>query len=821
MQAESIRVRGLVQGVGFRPTVWRLARDCGLVGDVRNDGEGVLIRVLQDSPREASAVSVFLTRLVAECPPLARIDHLERSVIHDEQILAELGGAEGFQILASAATAAHTGIVPDAATCATCAAEIADPANRRHGYAFTNCTHCGPRLSIVKGIPYDRARTSMAPFPLCAECAREYTDPADRRFHAQPNACPVCGPRLWLLDARGRDVDAGERSGLDAITAASRLLSAGRILAIKGIGGFHLACDATHAEAVAELRRRKRRDAKPLAMMARDLDVVRGYCRLSEQEAEILASPAAPILLLERRTDAPEGAGPAGPPLAPRIAPGQSTLGMMLPYSPLHHLLLQSWSHPLVMTSGNLSEEPQCVENTEARDRLSGLADAFLLHDRDIVNRVDDSVVRFMAGEARVLRRARGYAPTPLGLPPGFARTPPLLALGGELKNTICLVRDGQAILSQHLGDLEDAKTTREFSRTISLYLELFQCHPEVLVVDAHPDYRSTLMGRDWAAQTGQTLITVPHHHAHLGSVLAENGWPLDGGPVLGLMLDGLGYGADGTLWGGEFLLGDYRAFRRLASLAPVAMPGGTRAIREPWRNLFAQLERAGGWSVWRDGYGELAVVRWLQSKPLALMQRLIERQLNSPLASSAGRLFDAVAAALQVGPEVLSDEGAAAIELEALASFAIHEVDEGYPFARVAGSDGVLLDPHPLWSALFADLARGRSSAWIAASFHRGFARALSDLAFELADAHGVRTIALSGGVFQNHLLLEAVTRQLQGAGCQVLLHRQVPANDGGLSLGQAAVAAALLLDANHAIGADRPTDVARSSVQQPGALN
>ncbi|WP_373507436.1 carbamoyltransferase HypF, partial [Thiocapsa sp.] len=597
---------------------------------------------------------------------LARIDAIERRPIADARELADLAQRHDFVILESAATAVHTGIVADAATCAACVAEIRDPADRRHRYPFTNCTHCGPRLSIVAGIPYDRARTSMAAFPMCLDCAAEYKDPADRRFHAQPNACPVCGPKVWLQDAAGRLLDPTALGAEDAIAAASRLLAEGKILAIKGIGGFHLACDATNPDAVAELRRCKRRYAKPLALMARDLDVIRGYCRVTGRDAALLSGPAAPILLLDRvGSDGAERGGDPRQPLAPDVAPGQTTLGVMLPYSPIHHLLLADWDRPLVMTSGNLSEEPQCIDNADALGRLGQLADVLLLHDRAILNRVDDSVVRVMAGEPRLLRRARGYAPTPLPLPPGFEDAPPLLALGGELKNTFCLIRDGQAILSQHLGDLEDAKTAREYERTLALYLDLFQVVPEALAVDLHPDYRSSLIGRDRAARDGLPLIGVQHHHAHLASTLADNGWPLDAGPVLGILLDGLGYGSDGTLWGGEFLLGDYLDFERVAHLKPVAMPGGTRAILEPWRNLYAHLESAGGWAAWRARFAGLEPIERLDAKPLGILNTLIARGLNAPLSSSAGRLFDAVAAALGVGGEVLTYEGQAAIALE------------------------------------------------------------------------------------------------------------------------------------------------------------
>jgi hydrogenase maturation protein HypF len=798
MSAERIRVRGLVQGVGFRPTVWRLAHELGLVGDVRNDGEGVLIRLQAVAPGDPAnsentdTIDRFCARLRTECPPLARIEAIERSPLN-----ARLD-TTAFAILHSDAGEVHTGIVADAATCPACLAEIRDPTNRRYRYPFTNCTHCGPRLSIVRGIPYDRARTSMAAFPMCARCRAEYENPADRRFHAQPNACPDCGPRAWLVDAQGQAIDPLDLDAPDAIAAASGLLAAGKILAIKGIGGFHLAGDATNTAAVETLRQRKRRFAKPFALMARDLEVIRHWARVSELEAEWLTSPAAPILLLERRYDAD---------LAPGIAPGQSTLGFMLPYSPLHHLLLAAWDRPLVMTSGNLSDEPPCIDNADALARLAGLADVLLLHDRDIVNRVDDSVWRVMDGQPRPLRRARGYAPAPVRLPPGFESTVPILALGGELKNSVCLIRDGSAILSQHLGDLEEAHTAREYRTTLALYGELFQHRPAILAVDRHPDYHSTHLGRDWAEREGLRLIEIQHHHAHLASVLADNDWPLDGGAVLGILLDGLGLGADGALWGGEFLLGDYRHVERVAHLRPAAMPGGVQAIREPWRNLLARLEDAGGWEHWRARHPELEIVRRLETKPIERVQRLIARGLNAPGSSSAGRLFDAVAAALGVGGETLSYEGQAAIELEALASRVmqapgdrdgIANVEPGYVFALDRSVSPWCLDPAPLWDALFCDLARGMAPAHIAARFHRGFAAAIIDTGAQLARDLAVETIALSGGVFQNRLLLESVSAGLSRHRLQVLIQRRLPANDGGLALGQGCVAVALTRDAD-----------------------
>ncbi|MGA7982128.1 MAG: carbamoyltransferase HypF, partial [Chromatiaceae bacterium] len=728
---ELIRVRGLVQGVGFRPTVWRIANGCGLAGEVLNDGEGVLIRAWgshQDLER-------FCTELWEQCPPLARIDAMERTRLEGPSADA------GFRIVESLAGDVRTGVVADAATCDACRRELFDPSDRRYRYPFINCTHCGPRLSIVERIPYDRANTSMAPFRMCPCCLAEYEDPADRRFHAQPNACPVCGPQVWLQDPAGRRLDPREQGAADVVDAASRLLRAGGILAVKGIGGFHLACDACNAEAVAELRRRKRRFAKPFALMARDLEVIRKFCRVADQEAELLVSAAAPIVLLE--TVGPDR-------VAPAVAPGQTTLGFMLPYSPLHHLLLADWDRPLVMTSGNLSEEPQCADNLDAVERLGGLADVLLLHDRVIVNRVDDSVVRVMDGVPRLLRRARGYAPATVVLPDGFAKAPPVLALGGELKTTICLVTDGRAVVSQHLGDLEDARTAREYERTIELYRGLFRLEPQLLAVDLHPDYRSVCLGQEWAERDGLELVPVQHHHAHVGSVLLDNGWPLEGPEVLGIALDGLGYGDDGTIWGGEILRAGYCGYKRVGWLSPTPMPGGVKAILEPWRNTYAHLRRHLGWAEVRERYADLEPIVWLERQSLTVLGRMIEAGINSPMSSSCGRLFDAVAAVLGICRERISYEGQAAIELETAAREA-WPPPGGYPFGIAQGEGGTLLDPGPMWTALLNDLAACVDSTLIAARFHRGLADGVVELAVRLAAAHGLQTVALSGGVFQN----------------------------------------------------------------------
>ena len=797
--SEAIRVRGLVQGVGFRPTVWRLAERYGVGGWVTNDGDGVSILACGS----VGALQAFVTALQREAPPLSRIDAIERVAAR------ALPAGTPFRILESRATTVHTGVVPDAATCADCVTEVFDPGARRYRYPFTNCTRCGPRLSIIEALPYDRAATTMRGFTLCGQCEIEYHDPRDRRFHAQPVACERCGPQLQLTDADGRDVELAPLSRLDAIDAAATLLQRGRIIAIKGLGGFQLACDACDEAAVSRLRQQKRRERKPFALMARDLAVIRRYCPVSASAAALLGSPAAPIVLLERQPPADGRAGghcgrDGDGRLAAGLAPGLNTLGFMLPNTPLHHLLLARMDTPLVLTSGNLSEEPQCIGNDEARRRLGGIADGFLLHDRDVARRVDDSVTRFVAGEPRLLRRARGYAPAPIRLGAGFERAPPLLAMGGELKSTFCLLRDGAAVLSHHIGDLEEARTQADYRRAIEQYLQLFEHRPALIAVDLHPEYLSRKLGQELAERGALEIVAVQHHHAHVAACMAENGVGLDAPAVLGVALDGLGYGDDDALWGGEFLLADYRQYRRLGSFMPVAMPGGMRAIHEPWLNTYAQLTATIGWEALAGAAtsdGEpLELVRFLAAKPRGLLDAMIARGINSPRASSCGRLFDAVAAALGVCRERALYEGQAATELEALIDRRALECESdelAYPFgtSRQHPAGPLCLTTAPMWRALLADLHCSTPAPVIAARFHKGLAIAVAAMAQRLCRAHAVETVALCGGVFQNSVLLDQSIQRLRCGGSSVLTHRHVPANDGGLSLGQAAVAAARAL--------------------------
>ncbi|MBD0262520.1 MAG: carbamoyltransferase HypF [Tolypothrix sp. Co-bin9] len=786
MPIEEIRVCGTVQGVGFRPTVYRLAKACGLHGEVCNDGQGVLIRVSGSD----ESLTEFVQRLQQECPPLARINQLTRTPYQGKFIF------DDFVISTSVSNAIKTEITPDAATCPQCQEDIFNPLSRWYRYPFTNCTHCGPRLSIIRAIPYDRNNTSMTAFPMCAECAKEYNDVENRRFHAQPIACHICGPQATLERADGKPITASMFSMLDDIDAVCTLLQKGEIVAIKGLGGIHLACDATQETAVQKLRDRKKRYHKPFALMARDITVIEEYCTPSAKERELLESPAAPIVLMQIK-----GLGnkriKGERQIALSVAPGQNTLGFMLPYTPLHHLILKRMNRPIVFTSGNISDEAQCIDNEEARQKLGKIADYFLLHNREIVNRLDDSVVRVLGDKVQTIRRARGYAPAPINLPPGFNNVPHILAMGSELKNTFCLLRDGQAIISQHLGDLENAATFDAYQDTLNLYLNLFEHKPEVISLDLHPEYLSTKLGKELADANQIKVYNIQHHHAHIAACMAENGIPLDSKPILGIALDGLGYGEDGKLWGGEFLLADYRQFKRLATFKPVAMIGGTQAIYQPWRNTYAQLLSAFTWQDLKQDYGELEILQFLEKKPLNLLNQLIDKEINSPLASSVGRLFDAVAAAIAICREECSYEGQAAMEMEALVDIHSLNNDEEtqiYPF-KVGILDSIYcIDPRPMWQALLHDLQQQISQPVIATKFHKSLANAIVEMVKHLRTENVINQVVLSGGVFQNSILLQQVSKRLEALGINILTHSLVPSNDGGLSLGQALIAAARL---------------------------
>ncbi|MGJ0428921.1 carbamoyltransferase HypF [Methylobacter sp.] len=768
MPGKAIRARGVVQGVGFRPAIWHLARLCRLTGSVWNDSEGVMIHAFGSE----ADLDAFIRRIPLQLPPLARLDSLE---VRDLNGLPD----DEFRIVASREDhSAQTPIAADAATCPGCLAEIADPANRRYRYPFTNCTHCGPRLSIIRGVPYDRCRTSMAEFVMCPRCRQEYDDPADRRFHAQANCCPDCGPRLWLED-RSRQALAG----IDPLTRTAELIRQGFIVAIKGLGGFHLACNAADPEAVARLRQRKRRYAKPFALMARDAETIASHARLNEQAMWALHDEAAPIVLLAAH----------GMALAPGIAPDDDKLGFMLPYTPLHNLLMQELDAPIVLTSGNISDEPQCTDNDEAREKLAGIADFWLLHDRAIVNRLDDSVVRVMDGGIRLLRRARGYSPEALVLPAGFEAANNILAMGAELKNSFCLLKNGQAVVSQHIGDLESAAVQHDYRHAVALYRQLFGFSPKRIAVDLHPDYLSKQYGQALAATEQSQLVAVQHHHAHLAACLAEHGVPLNTRPVLAAIFDGLGLGDDGTLWGGEFLLADYRNCTRLGHFQPIALPGGAQAMREPWRNAYAQLRHYFDWPMLRQEFTELNIIKLLADKPLDTLSAMIARNLNSPPSSSCGRWFDAFAATLDLHGEQVHYEGQAAIALESLAA-PLFADEQPYPQAWSIDNGGglLVLSWQGLWRAVLADLNCSTDKARIAARIHHSLIAATVELLNRLCRQAGTDHIVLSGGVFQNRLLLEAVSQQLRQAGKTVLSPQRYPLNDGGLALGQAVIAAA-----------------------------
>ncbi|MGH3702247.1 MAG: carbamoyltransferase HypF [Pseudonocardiaceae bacterium] len=739
-----VRVEGVVQGVGFRPYVHGLAHRLGLSGRVGNDTAGVFLEV----EGAEHAVSEFLATLPAQAPPLAVIEQVRTRPLTPT-------GEPGFHIVSSnAAGRRDTPVSADSATCADCLRELGDPTDRRVDYPFINCTNCGPRFTIVRDVPYDRPFTTMAPFEMCQACALEYHDPTDRRFHAQPVCCPACGPRLRLLDAGGTELPG------DPLTAAAALLTSGGVLAVKGLGGFHMSAVASDAAATALLRARKHREDKPFAVMVADLGTAHELCVIDPVGERVLSGRRRPVVLLPRRPDAPG--------VAPAVAPGNRSLGLMLPYTPLHHLLLRATAAPIVLTSGNISDEPIAYQDDDARRRLTGIADAFLTHDRAIHMRTDDSVVRVFRGTELPVRRARGYAPEPLTLIRPVPR--PILGCGAELKSTFCLARGRHAFLSHHIGDLENYETLRSFTEGITHFGRLFDVVPEVVAHDLHPEYLSTKYALELA---DVETIGVQHHHAHIASCLADNGAV---GPVLGVAFDGLGYGSDGTLWGGEFLLADLTGFQRLAHLVPVPMPGGAAAIRQPWRMAAAYLGP--------DAPEEL-VHRNAEHWDVVLA--MVARQVNAPLTSSAGRLFDAVAAILGVR-DLINYEGQAAVELEQRADL----TEQGSYPAAVTEGPALHLHGVDLVRAVVADLRAGVPREVIATRFHHGVADAIVRVCLMLRETTGVGVAALSGGVFQNVLLLERTVAGLEHTGFRVLTHSRVPPNDGGISLGQVVIAAA-----------------------------
>jgi hydrogenase maturation protein HypF len=748
MERRAIVVRGIVQGVGFRPFVYNLAMRLHLSGFVRNQAGSLQIEV----EGEPLSLDRFLGELADRPPPLAQIEHLSWEGRPPR-------GEDEFRIETSTADAASPVFIsPDVAACPDCLAELFDPADRRFGYPFLNCTNCGPRLTIITGAPYDRPRTTMASFVMCPACRAEYDDPADRRFHAQPTACAACGPSLRLLDAAGRPVVTP-----DPLADFAAALCDGRIGALKGLGGYHLACDARNSAAVAELRRRKHRDEKPFAVMVPDVAAAEILGEVGPDERTLLLSPRAPIVLLRGRPGV----------VSEDVAPRNPHLGVMLPYTPLHHLLLRATGRPLVMTSGNRSDEPIAYRDDEALEKLAGIADLFLVHDRPIHLRCDDSVTRIVDGVELPVRRSRGYAPRPIELP--FDCPRPILAVGGQLKATFALGRGRQAFLSHHLGDLDHFEAYRAFEKDVALYEQLFGVVPQLIVHDLHPDYATSAYARGRSARLGTPLLAVQHHHAHMASCMAENG--LDE-PVIGVSFDGTGYGTDGTIWGGEFLIGDYRTFRRAAHLRTVGLPGGDRAVREPWRIAVAHLADAQAESS--------ALEARLLPVELRTVRRMLERGLNTPLTSSAGRLFDAVAALAGVR-DCVSYEGQAAIELEWLATNVTP--DGAYPFDL--GGMPLVVDTRPLIRAVAADVVRGVGAALVGRRFHSTLVEVIAAVCGRLRAETGIGAVVLSGGVFLNALLTREVGGRLDADGFRVYRHRRVPPNDGGLSLGQLAIAA------------------------------
>lgn len=761
-QRRTAAVRGVVQGVGFRPFVYNLARALGLTGWVTNSAAGVELGVQGTN----AALDEFFARLRREAPPLAKVESVEI-----EKSMAEPGETE-FVIKASTGGSKTTLISPDVAVCEACLAEMRRPADRRHGYAFVNCTHCGPRYTIITDLPYDRPNTTMAGFRMCPDCRAEYQDPTDRRFHAQPIACPVCGPRLWLADAAGVEIDCA-----DSVAEAAEILRQGGTVAIKGLGGFHLAADAFNAEAVKRLRQRKRREAKPFAVMVPDIHAALELADMDEDEQHALLCRERPIVLCQAWDDSG---------LAPAVHPGTGVVGLLLPYTPLHHLLMDQGFRALVMTSGNLSDEPICIDNEEAAARigkdgpLGAVCDVMLLHDRPIHLRADDSVVRVADGAVRQVRRSRGFAPSPLFLASALApeNCPPILAVGAHLKNTLCLLRGREAFLSQHVGDLDDMETLRFFEQTADHLEMILDCKPAIIAADEHPDYLSTR----WAWERGLPVSEVQHHHAHAAAVMAEHGLE---GPVIALSLDGVGLGDDGTAWGGELLLARLESYDRLGRIRPFCLPGGDQAVRQPWRTGLSLLIETFGSE--KTGELNLPLVHQYADK-LHLVAGMIQRNINAPRTSSLGRLFDGVAAICGDCYEIYY-EGQAAIEFEQ----ALAAEPKGEHVLLTEERDGLVeLDWRPMVAALVADYLLGASRAEIAGRMHKGMVAGLARWAIQAAAATGVKDVVLGGGCLNNRYILENLPPLLKAHRMRVFSPAAVPAGDGGLSLGQAVVAAA-----------------------------
>ena len=757
--SKKIIITGAVQGVGFRPFVYKIAQQFDLLGEVYNDSIGVVI-ITQCTQIQLDKLLLSLNN---EAPELSRI--IDISIVEnyqDDKVYKD------FSISKSRKGKASAIVLPDACICNDCIDDITDKNNRRYGYAFTNCTNCGPRFSIIKQIPYDRKSTSMSVFPMCNQCEKEYQNPIDRRFHAQPNACPDCGPQLQLTDATGENVATN-----NIIEKTVSLLKQGKIIAIKGIGGFHLACLASIESAVVTLRQRKHRKHKPFALMARDVSIVKQYCLVSDQEEYLLTDRVSPIVLLTKANDL----------LSAQVAPKQKSLGFMLPYSPLHYLLLQELDEPLVLTSGNQSHNPQIIDNQHALNELGKIADYFLLHNRDIVNRVDDSVVQYVADDLRVIRRARGYAPTSMPLPKGFEGCEGLLAVGAELKNTFCLLTESQAIISQHIGDLKTLESYQDFQDNIDLYQQLYETEIKHLACDLHPDYLSSKYAENYAQTNNIKLNAVQHHHAHIAACLFEQGRAADSDKVLGVVWDGMGLGADNNLWGGEFLLANYLGFNRVAQFEYTALLGGDKATNEPWRMAYAYFKKH-----------KLPMGEWFVDKPVKAFDALLDSNMPLNYTSSVGRLFDAVAYVLGICNQQISYEAQAAIELENLANDCLQpDQHRAYDFELELISGHYIINTDKLWVAILEDLNSNLDRADIAYKFHLSLGKLLVNSVLKLRQEHSFDIVVLSGGVFNNKLLLELIQGLFDKINNMTLLiPSQIPLGDGGISLGQAAVCAA-----------------------------
>lgn len=752
-----ISAKGVVQGVGFRPFIYGLAKKYRLNGWVRNTSEDVKIEV----EGERGPIDSFISAIATEAPPLARVEEL--SVSFDSP-----AGYTVFEIRSSEAQPGKYQLVsPDIATCRPCIDDVFTPGNRRRRYPFTNCTNCGPRFTIIKDIPYDRPLTTMSPFKMCPDCRREYDDPLDRRFHAQPNACPACGPQLELTDNKGKAAGCS-----DVIAKIAELLTAGSIVAIKGLGGFLLACNAEDAAAVTLLRRRKHRPSKPLAVMLKDIEGVRKHCSVSDVEEKLLSSPQAPIVLLEWK-----GAST----ICHETAPGLKYIGVMLPYTPLHHLILRETGLPLVMTSGNISEEPIAGQNGEALRRLGDIADYFILHDRDIHSTYDDSVAIVANRQPVLVRRARGYAPFPISL---TFTAPQILACGAGEKNTFCLTRDNHAFISQHIGDMENIETLEHYERTVALYKQLFRINPTIIAYDMHPDYLPTKYALEQVERHGLQPVAVQHHHAHIASCLADNGKE---GPVIGVTFDGTGYGTDGHIWGGEFLVADYKGFRRAGQLQYLPLPGGALAIKKPYRTALGYILSLLGEGALDNRPGFPGKI---DADERELVCRQVKSNFNSPLTSSMGRLFDAVSAMAGIC-STIDYEAQAAIGIE-MAAYDAPGEEGSYPFSLIGGDGYSTIMLHGLVAAILDDLWKGCAlHSTVAMKFHNTVAAMTRDVCVKIRGESGLNSVALSGGCFQNRLLLARVTDLLDKSGFDVLTHKDVPANDGGISLGQAVIAA------------------------------